>query len=190
MKVVKGDRFQVTKKMAVRGLVAWHAPMTTGFDGFLEKGEIVICVHTSPGGATAFQALPKKKEEFEKRYIAESRQPKYQGYALVLKAALVGNGLKQIASEPPKPLSLDDVRMETCTHLSFEQDLPHEVKGTTYQPWCLLQRDTKGDAGTKLTLRIKRAAEKVGLKTRSNKCPFMVNEALTTCPCFETKVVN
>ena len=143
--------------------------------------------------ASAFYSVPEKKQAFERRYIPSAmlQNEGYKGiFGILLPVRLVGKELTQIGSAPPKPLSLDGLRMETCKHLSFEQDLPHEVKGTTYQPWCLLQRDTKGDAGTKLTLRIKRAAEKVGLKTRANKCPFMVNEALTTCPCFETKVVK
>jgi hypothetical protein len=88
----RGTFFYVSETMRVSGLISWNAPTTTGFEGTLPKGTILVKLDDDIEGAIGAGYLPIEKERFEREFVPERERTneKYSGYYVVIKHEEIG----------------------------------------------------------------------------------------------------
>jgi hypothetical protein len=97
-RILRGDRFVVTKRKLVSGMYAGRGPTTEGFDAYLEVGEVFVAQYDQVENAKGFGAIPQDKNAFDSRYLEKHPDARDKGYHLVILAGELGDWFEKESS--------------------------------------------------------------------------------------------
>ncbi|MGP8201453.1 MAG: hypothetical protein ACLQU4_18335 [Limisphaerales bacterium] len=95
----KGMKFRSLREVQVRGVVAYGAPYSTGFDGTLPVGEIVVC--SQEPGPQGMWLVPERYKHFEQLFVPEQvrQNPDYGGYAVECLFSQIGQDYEMVGEK-------------------------------------------------------------------------------------------
>jgi hypothetical protein len=78
------------REVTVRGIIAYGAPYSTGFDAVLPAGEILVCKQKP--GPSGVWLVPERYKHFEELFVPERdrQNPEYGGYAFGCSFSQIG----------------------------------------------------------------------------------------------------
>jgi hypothetical protein len=89
-------KFRSLRDVRVRGIVAYGAPFSTGFDAVLPAGESLVC--DKEPGPQGMWLVPERYEHFEQLFVPERdrRNPEYGGYAVSCAFSQIGQDYEMV----------------------------------------------------------------------------------------------
>jgi hypothetical protein len=69
----KGMKFRSLRELQVRGMIAYGAPHSSGFDATLPAGEVLVC--SQQPGPQGMWLVPERYQHFEQVFVPERDRP-------------------------------------------------------------------------------------------------------------------
>jgi hypothetical protein len=92
----KGTRFRSQRELRVKGIIAFGAPFSGGFEGILPANEILVLDNDPPSGTKGMWLVPERYQHFEAVFVPnhDRQHEAYGGYAVAFDYAQVGSDLE------------------------------------------------------------------------------------------------